>query len=131
MATATCKSILEQANAAIARGDHEGFLRHCTEDTEWVFLGERTLKGKEAVRRWMATAYEVPPRFEVHRLVADGDVVTAIGEITLVKRDGQAVPHAYCDVWRFRDGKLAQLHAFVIEARLAEGAFGPARRAVG
>ena len=64
MPAANCKSILEQANAAIARGDHEGFLRHCTEDTEWVFLGKQTLKGKEAVRRWMATAYQAPPRFD-------------------------------------------------------------------
>jgi ketosteroid isomerase-like protein len=27
------------------------------------------------------------------------------------------------DVWRFRDGRMAELHAFVIEARLEDGAF--------
>ncbi|MDH5823257.1 nuclear transport factor 2 family protein [Luteimonas sp. RD2P54] len=109
------KQVLEQANAAIARGDQEGFLAFCTEDTEWTFVGDRTLRGKEAVRRWMAEAYEVPPRFRVDRMLAEGDCLAAIGEITLTDDAGKTASHAYCDVWRFRDGKLAALQAFVVE----------------
>ena len=55
------KLILEQANAAIAAGDFEGFLSFCTEDTTWTFVGDRTLAGKAAVREWMAAAYKEPP----------------------------------------------------------------------
>jgi ketosteroid isomerase-like protein len=29
--------------------------------------------------------------------------------------DGKAVDHSYCKVWRFHDGWMAELHAFVIE----------------
>jgi len=65
----------------------------------------------------MATAYREPPRFEVHRLIADGDFLAALGEITLKDEAGKATRHAYCDVWRFRDGRLAELQAFVVEAR--------------
>ncbi len=114
----THKATLQKANAAIMQGDHEGFLAHCTEDTVWNFIGDRTLHGKPAVREWMATAYQEPPVFEVQRLVAEDDIVTAIGEITLKNDMGEAKRHAYCDVWRFRDGQLAELHAFVIEAPL-------------
>jgi ketosteroid isomerase-like protein len=71
------KSILEQANAAIAEGNHEGFLSFCTDDTEWTFIGERTLKGKDAVRQWMATTYIEPPKFMVARLIAEDDFVAA------------------------------------------------------
>jgi uncharacterized protein len=110
-----CKSILAQANAAIVKGDYEGFLSRCTDDTEWKFMGDRTLKGKEAVRQWMAETYREPPTFEVHDLIGAGDYVTAIGEITLKSEDGKPVRHAYCDVWRFRDGKMAELRAFVVE----------------
>ena len=67
------KSILEKANAAIVKRHFEGFLKFCTEDTEWTFVGERTLKGKEAVRRWMAETYIEAPKFEVHRMVAEDD----------------------------------------------------------
>jgi len=88
----THKAILEKANAAIAQGDHEGFLAFCTDDTKWTFVGDRTLEGKQAVREWMATAYLEPPRFEVHRLIADGDFLAALGEITLKDETGKATP---------------------------------------
>ncbi|UOQ72872.1 nuclear transport factor 2 family protein [Hymenobacter cellulosilyticus] len=78
-------------------------------------MGEQTLRGKEAVRRWMATAYEQPPVFMVKHLIAEDDFVTALGSITLPDESGKVVEYAYCDVWRFRDGKMAELQAFVIQ----------------
>lgn len=114
------KAVLIKANEAISRGDHEGFLAFCTEGTEWTFVGDRTIKGKEALRRWMADTYREPPVFRVDRMIAEGDFVTALGEITLKDEHGKATHHSYCDVWRFRDGRMAGLQAFVIET-------GPAR----
>jgi uncharacterized protein len=115
----TNKAVLTKANEAISQGDFEGFLAFCTEDTEWTFVGDRTLKGKEAVRRWMADAYREPPTFRVDRMIAGDDYVTALGEITLKDEDGKTADHSYCDVWRFQDGRMAELHAFVIETGLA------------
>ncbi|WP_298741486.1 nuclear transport factor 2 family protein [uncultured Chitinophaga sp.] len=108
------KAVLEKANAAITRGDYEGFLSFCTEDTTWTFVGEQTLKGKEAVRRYMATAYKEPPKFTVTNLIAEGEFVTALGHITIKDEDGGEVLYLYCDVWEFREGKMAELKAFVI-----------------
>lgn len=110
------KSILEKANAAIAQGDNEGFLSFCTDDTEWKYVGDKTLKGKDAVRRYLETAEE-PPKFTVTDLIAEGDFVTALGDITAKDEAGRMVRQSYCDVWRFRDGKMAELRAFVIETR--------------
>ena len=109
------KQVLQQANEAIAQGDYEGFLRFCTDDTVWTFEGEQTLQGKAAVRQWMATAYALPPVFELHRMIAEGDFVAALGEITLTDGQGRAVRHAYCDVWRFRGGLMSALQAFVVK----------------
>ena len=109
------KEILERANAAISKGDFEGFLALCTEDTVWTFEGDRTLRGKNAVREWMAATYREPPKFKVQRMIAEDDFVAALGEITLKNAAGKDVEHAYCDVWRFRDGKMAELQAFVVE----------------
>ncbi|MEJ7559610.1 MAG: nuclear transport factor 2 family protein [Pedobacter sp.] len=109
------KAILEKANAAVTRGDNEGFLSFCTEDTKWTFIGDQTLLGKEAVRQYMATAYIEPPVFMVESLIAEGDFVTAVGRITMKDKDGISVDYSYCDVWRFHEGKMAELKAFVIE----------------
>lgn len=109
------KSVLQQANAAVRAGDNEAFLSFCTDDIAWSTVGGATLHGKEALRAWMAQEYLQPPAFTVHTLIADGDHVAALGDITSKDAAGQPVPNAYCDVWRLRDGKLAELRAFVIE----------------
>jgi uncharacterized protein len=117
------KATLKKANAAIVQGDFEGFLHFCTEDTKWTFVGDRTLNGKQAVRQWMKKTYRKPPRVNVHRMIAEGDFLTALGEITLKDEHGKETRYAYSDVWRFREGQLAEVHAFVVEAVLESGAF--------
>ncbi|NQX40604.1 conserved hypothetical protein [Pedobacter steynii] len=109
------KAILEKANAAVTAGDYEGFLSFCTEDTEWIFVGDRILRGKQDVREYMATAYLEPPKFMVENLIAEGEFVTAIGKISMKNEDGIMIEYSYCDVWRFREGKMAGLKAFVVE----------------
>lgn len=109
------KAILERANAAVSAGDHEGFLSFCTDDVEWTFVGEQVLRGKQAIREYMATAYLEPPKFIVEKLIAEDDFVTSVGKISLKDQNGAMVDYSYCDVWRFRDGKMCELEAFVIE----------------
>ncbi len=108
------KSILQQANAAVRAGDNEGFLAFCTEDIVWSTVGGETLRGKEAVRDWMRKEYVSPPEFDLRHMVAEGDFVVALGAITSKDADGRPVPNAYSDVWRFRDGKMAELNAYVV-----------------
>lgn len=108
------KTILQQANAAVTRGDNEGFLVFCTDDIVWSTVGGETLHGKEAVRAWMTREYVEPPEFTVQHLIADGDFVVALGEITSKDESGNPVQNRYSDVWRLRDRKLAELNAYVI-----------------
>ena len=116
--SANNKSVLEQANAAVTRGDYEGFLSFCTDDTLWTFVGDRVLKGKEDVRRWMAEAYsQGPPELTVDHLIAEGEFLTAVGVVTT---SGQGREERSLRVLRrvaVPGGKLAELRAFVIEEK--------------
>jgi ketosteroid isomerase-like protein len=47
---------------------------------------------KEAVRRWMATTYTEPPKFMITNLIAEGDFVTALGNLTIKDEDGARRP---------------------------------------
>ena len=109
------KNVLLEANACVTRGDYEGFLPFCTPDTHWTFVGEQTLQGREAVRAYMKAQYLEPPVVTVENLIAEGDYLTAIGQISMKDESGKMRHYAYCDVWRFREGKMAGLEAFVIE----------------
>ncbi|MDR6394258.1 nuclear transport factor 2 family protein [Herbaspirillum seropedicae] len=108
------KEILRQANAAISAGDHEGFLSFCADDIVWSTVGGETLRGKEAVRAWMAREYTKPPEFDVQEMIEDGDFVVAIGTIA-TEENGAKIANSYCDVWSVKNGRLAQLRAFVIK----------------
>lgn len=108
------QAVLQQANAAIVRGDFDGFLAFCTEDTEWTFVGDQTLRGKGAVREWMVATYLEPPKLKVDRMIADGDHLAALGEVSVTDASGEATTSAYCDVWSFRDGLLDTLRAYVV-----------------
>lgn len=113
--TDTNKIILQKANEAVSKGDYEAFLQYCTDDTKWIFVGDQMLNGKEAVRKWMYNEYIEPPQNDVENLIAENDYLTAIGKITVMTENGKSITYFYCDVWKFRDGKMAELMAFVIE----------------
>lgn len=111
----TNKIILQKANEAVSKGDYEEFLQYCTDDTKWIFVGDQILNGKEAVRKWMYKEYIEPPQNDVENLIAENDCLTAIGKIAVMTENGDRITYSYCDVWRFRDGKMDELMAFVIE----------------
>lgn len=111
------KNILRQANEAVERGDYDGFLSYCTEDTTWEFVGDQTLKGKAAVRQYMRSVYIEPPQLTVQNMISEGDFLTALGEISIKDGAGDISHSAYCDVWRVKDGKLDQLKAYVVEVK--------------
>ena len=54
----THKQVLQAANSAISKGHYEEFLEHCAEDTQWHFIGDRTLSGKDMVRQWGEISYD-------------------------------------------------------------------------
>jgi uncharacterized protein len=109
------KAIVEKVNTAFAEGSTEAFLSFCAEDVEWTMVGEKTIKGKDAIRKWMSSMDSEPPKFTVNNIIADGDFVIAHGDMTMNDKDGKSVPYAYCDIYGFRNDKIVELTSFVIK----------------
>lgn len=63
----------------------------------------------------MARTYKEPPKLTVSHLIAEGDFVIALGVVSMRDDDGKVAQYSYCDVWRFRDGRMVELRAFVIK----------------
>jgi len=109
------KIILHNANQAISNGEHEIFLSYLSDNIQWNFLGDKILSGKEQISRYINETYRKPPKFSVVNLVAEGDFVTAVVQIKIINNADQWVEYDYCDIWRFTDGKMLELKAFVIK----------------
>jgi uncharacterized protein len=112
------KDVIRQVDEAFKRNDVEGVLAFCDEDLVWTMVGSEPIKGKDATRKAMGSGPAEPPKFAAHTVVAEGDVVTSIGDMTM-NENGAVVPYAYCDVWRFRGDKIVELRAFVIKTAAA------------
>src|SRR5690606_40505149 len=78
------------ANEALEKGDIDEFLSFCTDDTEWVFIGEKTLKGKEAVKQYLEEAYTETTQFTIERMIEEGDFVVQVGEISFENKNGRS-----------------------------------------
>jgi ketosteroid isomerase-like protein len=68
----------------------------------------------------MITEYVEPPLNIVANLIAEGDFVTAVGDLTIKDEDGKAAHYSDCDVWRFRGGRMVELRAFVIKTEVKD-----------
>jgi len=112
------KEIVRKVNKSFANGDFEEFLSSCAEDVEWTIYGDRTVKGREAIRDWMrqmAAENPEPPIFIGSDLVlADGDYVVSRGEMKMKDKSGKTIPYSYCDIYRFRGAEIAELQSFVV-----------------
>ncbi len=112
----TARHILEAANAEMAAGNPEGFLAFCTDDIRWEIVGDTLLVGKADVLAWARRTYALaPPQFTADLWIVQGNWLTVHGEITVQDALRGPVHSRYCDLWRIRDNKLAELRAFAIE----------------
>ena len=109
------KSVVENINAAFAENNLEKVLSFCTEDLIWTMVGDKTVKGKDAIRQWIASMNPEPPQLMIQQIVAEGDVVIARGDMIMKDRnDGMAHTYSFCDIYRFAGDRVVELIAFVI-----------------
>ncbi len=108
------KEIVTKVDAAFGKGDIEGFLSFCAEDLEWTMVGEKIVKGKAAIRNWLASMNTEPPKFTASKVIAEGDFVAAHGDMTMKDKDGKLIPFSYCDIYRFQNDKIVELRSFVV-----------------
>jgi uncharacterized protein (TIGR02246 family) len=113
------KATIEKVNDAFRQNNVEGFLASCTENVVWTMVGDTTVKGKDAIRKWMASMPGEAPTFAVRQTVAEGDAVICTGDMTMTQ-NGTPTPYGFCDVYRFEGDKIAELNAYVVKLKAAE-----------
>lgn len=113
--SAKTKEIVVKVDAAFAENNVERFLSFCADDVGWTMVGDRTVRGKEAIRRWLTSMGSEPPNFSPAGVIAEGDFVSAYGNMTLKDKSGESVQYSYCDIYRFRGDQIGELRSFVIK----------------
>lgn len=112
---ANLKEIVQRINEGFAENNFEKVLSFCTDDLTWTMVGDTTVRGKDPIRKWMASMDPQPPQFTIQQTIAEGDSVVTRGDMVMQERkDSPSIPYTFCDIYRFRGDKVAELTAFVI-----------------
>jgi uncharacterized protein len=114
------KSVVERYIEGFRTGDHEMILSCLTEDVTWAMPPYFELSGKPAFDEAIENdATPGLPQIQMTRLVEEGDVVVAEGEVQAELRAGGRLDALFCDVFHFRDGKICRLVTYQVDR--AEG----------
>ncbi|OBK72975.1 nuclear transport factor 2 family protein [Mycobacterium sp. 1274761.0] len=102
------KELVKKGYAAFAAGDVQTVMDLFDDDIEWVQPGQSaisgTFHGKSEVMEFLGRLAEKSPTVTVKRLIAEGDTVVAITEVTI---DGETSEDV--DVMTIRDGKTVRM----------------------
>lgn len=102
------KELIKKGYDAFSTGDVQTVMDLFDDDIEWVQPGRSTISGtfhgKAEVMDFMSRLAEKAPTITIKRLIAEGDTVIAITEVTV---DGETGEDA--DVFTIRDGKTVRM----------------------
>jgi uncharacterized protein len=129
MSTQDNKELIKRGYEAFGAGDIETVISLFDDDIEWTQPGDSTVSGtfhgKTEVMEHLGRLAEKSPTVNIKRLIAEGDTVVAITEVTAGGETGEDA-----DVFTMRDGKAVRMEVHG-DTALIERVYGKKQLAAG
>jgi uncharacterized protein len=123
------KELIKRGYEAFAAGDIETVMSLFDDDIEWVQPGDSTVSGtfhgKTEVMEHLGRLAEKSPTVNVKRLIAEGDTVVAITDVSAGGETGEDA-----DVFTIRNGKTVRMEVHG-DTALIERVYGKKQLAAG
>jgi ketosteroid isomerase-like protein len=111
----THKSVVEAYIDGFRRLDHPAILACLTDDIEWIMHGYRTLQGRPA---FDAELKDNPatgaPTLNLDHLIEEGDTVVAVGNGSMLLKEGSRVAFVFSEVFTFAGDRIRRIETFHI-----------------
>jgi ketosteroid isomerase-like protein len=121
--------IIKRGYAAFSAGDLETVMSLFDDDVEWVQPGQSavsgTFHGKAELMEHLGRLAEKSLTVKMDRLIAEGDTVVALSEVTVGGETGRDA-----DVFTLRDGRTVHVQVYG-DTSLLERIFGKKQLAAG
>ena len=121
--------VIKRGYDAFSAGDVEKVMSLFDDDIEWVEPGASaisgTYHGKAEVMEFLGRLAEKSLTVKLNRLIADGDTVVALTDVTVDNETGQDA-----DVFTLRDGKTVRVQVHT-DTALMERVYGKKQLAAG
>ncbi|WP_395306967.1 nuclear transport factor 2 family protein [Mycobacterium sp. AMU20-3851] len=119
--------VIRKGYEAFSSGDVEAVMALFDDNVEWVQPGNSSISGtyhgKGEVAQYLANLGEKNPTVKLNRLLADGDMVVALTDVTVGEEKG-----SNADVFTVRDGKTTRVEIHT-DTALMERIYGTKQRA--
>ena len=113
------KHLIEKINKIFSKNDMEAFLALVSDDVVWEMhsssTGHNMLKGKEEVARMDLSKMPEKMNFQFRTVIIEGEVAAVDGTNNGITPDGKQFDSNFCDIYNFKDGKVAKLTSYVID----------------
>jgi uncharacterized protein len=110
------KKIVEKYMEGFRAHDHAKILSTLTDDVEWEMPGYFHHHGKEAFDKEIENeAFTGMPVIHITRMVEEGDIVVAEGEVKAQMKNGAVLDAMFCDVFHFNKNKISKLTSYVMQ----------------
>lgn len=119
------RQLVEKINQLFVEGNMERFMDYLAEDVVWeMFIsssGHTTINGKKELFNMDSSGMPAHTGFEFGTIVIEGNVASVQGTSTGKLNDGGAYKGYFCDVYHFRDDKIAKIESYIIDNRKVNG----------
>ena len=130
------KRVMERIFNELAKGNGQPFVDALAEDVRWTIIGDTawsgTWIGLESVRRDLLGPlfhqFETTYRAKAIRLIAEGDWVVIESRGDVITKAGKPYRNTYCNLYRLRDGEVAEITEYCDTQLVTEALAPPERR---
>jgi uncharacterized protein len=129
MSAAENKKLMQEIFAGLAVGDSSLLRRSVTESYRTVIMGRsswsQTVEG-DALRKYLEyvrACFSAPGKTVPERFIADGNIVAVEARGDNYSASGERYDNQYCLIFRFEDGKIAEMREYM-DTAFCERVFG-------
>ena len=112
------KKVVEAYMEGFRKTDHAEILSCLTEDITWEMPGYFMLRGKKEFDGEIENdAFTGKPTITVTRMIEEGNIVVAEGEVQSKMKNGEMLDAVFCDVFHFCNDKIKHLTSYLMNKK--------------
>lgn len=104
------EEFIRKFNEAFSKNDLDFILGHMSDDIVWNFIGEKNLKGKEAVKDFMEPMKNIETiAMELEQIIIQDLTAAANGRMKIKEPSGEIKSFGFADFYEFSKQKATEI----------------------
>ncbi|HSI69832.1 MAG TPA: nuclear transport factor 2 family protein [Gillisia sp.] len=104
------EEFIREFNEAFSRNDLDFILEHMSNDIVWNFIGEKNIKGKEAVKEFMEPMKKIETlEMELQQIITHDGSAAANGRMKIKEPSGEIKSFGFADFYEFSKQNASEI----------------------